>query len=253
MTDSAAGRAVFRADQDHRAVQVFLLLAWVGVLSGFGFNSYQQLTTHGIGYFSWIVHVHAVIFVGWMVLFTAQVLLIRKRQPRLHRRLGFAMLGWMGLMAVIGPATAIMRAHGRFTPGGDPPIGFAVQFTDILAFTSLTIAGALLRSRPAAHKRLMLLALFYVTDAGWSRLVNPLLAMLQPPDLLGGLAPAVTQLYGGTILLILALGAYDLARYRRLHPAWIAGTLWIFAIQALAVILLLSPGWAELTLRIIGQ
>jgi len=252
MEATGPGRPQFRAGGDRTAVLVFLALAWLGVLSGFGTQSYRNLSTVGLGYYHWIVHIHAVVFVGWMVLFTTQVLLIRKGRADLHRKLGFAMLGWMCLMTVVGPATAIVRAKQAFLATGSTPF-FAVQFTDLLAFSTLTIAGALLRKNAPAHKRLMLLALFYVTDAGFARLINPLLTLLVPGDPQTSLLGAVVALYGGTNLLVLGLGAYDFAKYRRLHPGWIAGALWIFAVEALAIAGLFSPAWTALTMRMIGQ
>jgi hypothetical protein len=52
---------------------------------------------------------------------------------------------------------------GRFTATGRTPEFLAVQFTDILAFAGLTAGRLLLRARPAAHKRVMLLGLIYIS------------------------------------------------------------------------------------------
>ncbi len=49
------------------------------------------------------------------------------------------------------------------------PASLSIQFTDILAFVGLVTAGMLLRKVSAAHKRLMLLATLYITDAGYAR------------------------------------------------------------------------------------
>lgn len=55
----------------------------------------------------------------------------------------------------------------RFATTGRTPEFLAVQFSDILAFAGLTTAGLLLRGNSAAHKRLMLLGLIYISDAGF--------------------------------------------------------------------------------------
>jgi hypothetical protein len=54
---------------------LFTAPVWVGVLSGFGTDSFKHLREYGLDY-PLIVHLHAVAFVGWLVLFTVQVALI---------------------------------------------------------------------------------------------------------------------------------------------------------------------------------
>ena len=135
---------------------------------GFGPEIVKHVQTHAKP-FPLIVHFHAAAFVGWLVLFTVQVLLIRTKRGALHRKLGFAMLGVAAVMMVLGPATALIADHGKIgTPDADPAF-LAVQFTDIVAFVGLLGAAVLLRDRAAAHKRLTLLATIYITDAGFGR------------------------------------------------------------------------------------
>jgi hypothetical protein len=59
-------------------------------------------------------------------------------------------------------ATAVIVQRARFgTPSGDPSF-LSMQFTDIVAFTTLVSAAVLWRKQPSAHKRLMLLATVYL-------------------------------------------------------------------------------------------
>jgi hypothetical protein len=60
-------------------------------------------------------------------------------------------------------------------------------------------------------------------------------------------------LYLGSDLLMLALGAYDLATRGRLHPAYIAGVLWSIALQFTGLMLLHSASWKALSLHLIGH
>jgi hypothetical protein len=135
---------------------------------------------------------------------------------------------------------------GRFTASGRTPEFLAVQLTDILAFAGLTTAGLVLRARAATHKRLMLLGLIYISDAGFARLLNGALAA---PLGLGNWA----ELYLGSDLLMLGLGLYDLATRKRLYPAYIAGVVWIVTLQFTALVLLASPTWKGVSLRLIGH
>jgi hypothetical protein len=102
---------------------------WVGVLSGFGTDSFNHVRKHGLDY-PLIVHFHAVAFVGWLTLFTVQVALIRNGRPDLHRRLGMAGAGLAAVMVVLGPATALFVDGARFLATGRTPEFLAVQFTD---------------------------------------------------------------------------------------------------------------------------
>jgi hypothetical protein len=58
-----------------------------------------------------------------------------------------------------------------------------------------------------------------------------------------GYVPFYVSTYIGTALLVAAVGIYDLATRRRLHPAYIGAALRIFANEALADWLFHQPFW----------
>lgn len=222
-------------------------LAWLGILRGFGGDVVDHVTHHKPA-FALIVHFHAVVFVAWLVLFTIQIFLIRRKRLAVHKQLGFALIWLAGLMTILGPATALTVQHlAMADPKADP--GFlSIQFTDILAFVGLTSAAILLRKTPAAHKRLILLGTLYITDAGWARwLADAWLGLLG-----FGFWSFWIALYAAPNLLVVFVGIYDLATRRSLHPAYLIGIVWIFAIQMLAVSLYFSPAWVGLAKRIIA-
>ena len=230
-----------------------IALAWVGILRGFGGDVAGHLARHDAPY-PLIVHVHALVFVSWLALFTVQILLIRTKRLAVHKRLGYGLAWLAGLMAVLGPVTALsvhhlrMVAHLASTHPADDPGFLSVQFTDILAFVSLTAAGLWYRNTPAAHKRLILLGTLYITDAGFARWLAPSF-----DQLLGhGFWPFWIGCYFGPDCLILLAGAYDLITRRRLHPAYLAGAVWVFAVQTLAVWLYFSPHWTQFATRLVG-
>ena len=171
MTVLTMGGFPARPRSDRTAFLCLTALVWVGVVSGFGTDSFDHVRRHGLDY-PLIVHFHAVAFVGWLVLFTTQVALIRNGRPDLHRRLGVVGAGLAGVMVFLGPATALTVDAAAFVAKGETPEFLAVQFTDILAFATLTGAGLLLRGTPSAHKRLMLMGLLYISDAGFARFLN---------------------------------------------------------------------------------
>jgi hypothetical protein len=237
-----------RPRADRNAFLGFTALVWTGVLSGFGTDSFNHVRRHGLDY-PLIVHCHAVAFVGWLVLFTVQVALIRNARPDLHRRLGMAAVALAAVMLILGPATALFVDAARFSATGRTPEFLAVQLTDILAFAGLTGCGLLLREVPAAHKRLMLMGLIYISDAGFARFINGFAAAPLGQSLWG----ESVALYFGSDLLLLGLGAYDLTTRGRLHPAYIAGVLWALALQCTALVLLNNSAWKALSLHLIGH
>jgi len=233
---------------DRNFYLVMVALAWLGILRGFGGDIVDHVQNHRTAY-PLIVHVHAAVFVFWLVLFTVQVLLIRSKKLSVHKSLGFWLMGLAAIMAILGPATALtVQHHSMADPKADP--GFlSIQFTDILAFVGLTGAAILLRKAPATHKRLILLGTLYITDAGYARwLADSLLQTL------GGFSywHFWVALYLAPNVLVLLVGIYDLATRRRLHPAYLAGVAWIFANQMLALSLYFSASWTACAKRIIA-
>jgi hypothetical protein len=226
------------------------LLIWLGIVMGFGPEIQGHIQRHESP--PWIVHVHAVAFVGWLVLFTTQVLLIRTQRPALHRRLGTWMMALAAFMVVIGPATAIYMQRLEFSTKDGDPAFLAVQLTDILAFASFVVAGFLLRNTSSAHKRLMLLSTIYISDAGFARwLGHPIGNLMGSHD---GFWPFWAEGYLLPDLLVVALGAYDLATRRRLHPVYLRGFAWALVLQFTATTLYYDvPAWKTVAARLIGH
>jgi hypothetical protein len=54
-------------------------------------------------------------------------------------------------------------------------------------------------------------------------------------------------------ILILGVGIYDLATRRRLHPAYVAGVLWVAANEVTGAVLHHSPVWKTVALKLIGH
>jgi hypothetical protein len=233
---------------DRNFFLLLVLLIWLGIVMGFGGEIVEHLEKHEPA-FPLIVHFHAAAFVGWLILLTVQVLLIRHSRHDLHRKLGIAMMGLAAIMVVLGPATAIVVQRADFgTPASDPAF-FAIQFFDIIGFAGLVIAAFLLRGNSPAHKRLILLATLMISDAGFARwLGGPLHGIFGD-----SFWPYMPGFYLANDLLILGLGAYDLITRRRLHPAYMAGAVCIFAIQLLIGYLYTAPWWKIFVTHLIGH
>jgi hypothetical protein len=223
-------------------------LIWLGILMGFVPEIMKHVQMHRPAY-PLVVHIHAVAFVSWLLLLTTQLLLIRSGRVDIHKRLGLTGLVLAPLMIVLGLATSVIVDYLHFpTPQGDAPF-LAIQLADITNFGVLAIAGLLLRNTPSAHKRLIILATIFISDAGFARWWG------------GAIEHAVgdgfwqdwLQDYVYDLMLVAIFAAYDLITRRRLHPAFVKGALFALAVQVLAVWAYVSPWWKPLATHLIGR
>jgi hypothetical protein len=227
-----------------------VLGVWVGIVMGFGGDIQHHIQSNALAH-PWIVHVHAVAFVGWLALFTTQVVLIRTGRPALHYRLGAGMMGLALFMVFIGPATAIVMQRQQWGGKESDPAFLAVQLTDIVAFAGLVGAGYRLRNVSSAHKRLMLLATIYISDAGFARwLSHPIGNLMGAYD---GFWPFLAEGHLLPDILTLSLGVYDLATCKRLYPAYVWGVFYAVAIQLASTWLYYAPFWKVAASCLIGH
>ena len=232
---------------------LFVGSIWLGVGLGFGPELAQHIKG-GEAPYPLIVHLHAAAFVSWVVLLMAQSLLIRTGRRGIHRRLGLAAVALAAIMLILGPAVAITIQRVQLSsPHPSPVFGnpafLAVQLGGILAFGVLVTAGFLLRRKPSAHRRLMLLATLAISDAGFARWTAPWLHHVMG----GGFWADFAGNYAANDVLLLVLGAYDLITRRRLHPAWVVGASYIFLSQFTATALFENAAWTAFALHFIIQ
>lgn len=253
-TEAAAapkgGRVAASVDHGRQDRNFFLLmvaLLWLGILMGFVPDIISRVRVHRL--FPAVVYFHGAVFVGWLCLLTAQVLLIRSRRVDLHRELGMVGTALYGAMLVLGITTSVVVDYDLFgTPRSDPSF-LSIQLADMLAFAVLGGLAIALRKRPDAHKRLMILATICIANAGFSRWWARGLESLVGDGYWGNWA----QLYLSDFLLIAMVGAYDLISRRRMYSAYIFGALWGLGVELAAVWMYMSPWWKPVATALIGR
>lgn len=227
----------------------FVALSWIAIVMGFGPELHGQLKGRA-PFPPLIVHVHAVVFTGWMILFTAQIWLIRSRRTGIHRKLGLVAVALVPVMVVLGVAATLVSRGLRFEAGRTDMLVFMiVPLTDMVLFPSFAIPGLLLRKDSAAHKRLIMLATIMLLPAAFGRWIGPWIIVHWGDGFLGFMA----QSYLGPDVMILAAIVYDRMTRGRVHPVyWIAAP-WILAVQAITSAIYHWSGWMPLAQRMIGH
>ena len=176
--------------------------------------------------------VHGLIFSTWAGLMLLQPSLVAAANIKLHRRIGYFGAGVAGAMVVAGNLAAIAAMHVGFIGLGDPHAFYAIPFFDIQVFGAFVLAAVLLRRRPEAHKRLMLLASTQVAEAALARLPAPGWDALLP----------YASLFGCDFVIV-AGAIYDLATRGRVHPAWLWGGGAVVASNVLRLAVMHTGPW----------
>jgi hypothetical protein len=233
-------RGNWNAREDRIPSAVWLGILWIGMLFGFGLDAKRFLGQHP----PFLLHLHATVFTIWMFLITAQVLLVVRDRVDLHRKLGRLLVGWAGLMGVMGPVgvyTSVMvevKAHGI---GPDPFM--CVQIVDISSFLVLLAIGIALRRNPAAHKRMMMLSSAALASPGFSRF----LSFFYSTDPHTPLSFLLNVYYGNILLIALMLG-WDLYR-GRLIRSHVVASISLMACMCFNSALFFWKPWSDLTLK----
>lgn len=171
-----------------------------------------------------LVHAHAIVFMGWVVLYLSQNFFVATGRMELHRRIGWLATGWIVAMLVLGCAVTVAMVRRGQVPFFFRPLQFLVfDPMSLFAFAGLTIAAVLLRQRTDWHRRLHFCAM--------SLLLAPAFGRLLPMPLL---APwAYEALMAACVSFPLVGVVWDMRRSGQVHPAW--G--WGLAVMAVCLLL----------------
>lgn len=216
------------------------LVAVLIVFAGFA-RSYYLKGLFGTPALTGLVHLHGVVMSLWFALFATQVWLVARGRTGVHRRLGVAGGAIAIAVIAVGTLTAITAARLGHTPGPPPKVFLAVPLGEMVVFAALVSLGLTYRHRPAAHKRLLLLASL--------SMLTPAIARLPLDFIRSGGIPVFFAL---TDLCLVACIAVDTARHRRLHPAFGWGLLFVFVSQGFRLWLSGTPLWDRVATWLVG-
>jgi hypothetical protein len=231
---------------------VMVAIFWVGIIMGFGSDVLRRAQAGPLS-FPLIIHVHAVAYMGWMVLLSAQIFLIRKGRADLHRKLGLSSLALFVLMLILGPMATFATQVSRLGTPQEDTAFLAIQLGSLVSFTGLIVAAFLARNTSALHKRLILLGTLTIVDAGFARWVGPYWGPFFGPLLQSPFWTNYLVFYGPTLALMLAIGVFDLMTRGRLLMGYVLGLAWAVAWHVTIMLAYLSPGWAAYTKSLISS
>ncbi|MFB0612582.1 hypothetical protein [Aurantiacibacter poecillastricola] len=223
----------FSAPMERGELRFFLVMACAmaaTIVGGFSLDLATGRSTFAVPI---IVHLHAVIFMGWVGLYLAQNALVFGGNRKLHRKLGWVSLIWVPLMVAAG--LAIMRF--TLQQRGGPPFFDQNQFlvsnpVALFTFAGLVAWAVTMRRDTGWHRRLMFVSFAMLTGPGWGRLLPMPLLIPYGWYISAILLPLIFPLIG-----MLA----DKRRHGRVHPAWLWAIGIFVGLQILADLIAYSP------------
>ena len=123
----------------------------------------------------WLIHVHAGLFVGWLLVYISQAALIMSGRARVHLKMGPWLAAYGFVIAAVGAYAAGLLAHRRGVRENDFDAAASFVFfplIDMVYFAGFLAAAVAYRKIPHLHKRAMLLATFSIAVVGIGRLVG---------------------------------------------------------------------------------
>lgn len=184
-----------------------------------------------------IIHVHGFVMALWVVLFMAQVFLIRWMRIKTHQRLGLAsiVLGLTIIVTGLITAVAATKYGSNTLPPGAKPLEFMiVPFGDILVFAVLFAAAVYYRRNAPNHKRLMLLTVLNFLPPAMARFPFGLTESFGP-----------LWFFGVLDLLAVIFVIADTWRNRKLNKVFLAGAVFMIASHWLRLAVSSSPTWVN--------
>jgi hypothetical protein len=158
-----------------------------------------------------LIHIHATVFVGWLVLFFLQAYFAATK--RIHLHLAVGKLGiWYGLLLIlVGLTTGVIRASAS-PPGRAEALLLAIT-EDMLMFSGFFAAALWYRKTPRLHRPLMVVAATSLLVAAVGRM-----GLFLPAEPYR--SPVALLIW--TLPLLVAMGQ-EARTTRRVHPVYWIG------------------------------
>jgi hypothetical protein len=205
-----------------------------------------------------LLHLHALLFSAWTLLFLYQAILVANGKLRNHQAWGLGGISLATGMLFTGMGVAVASLETRLDAGfGDAARAFAiVPVSAVLLFFGLFAAAIANVRRPEWHKRLMLVATISLLQPAIARFFF-LAATGGGPGLRPGLgAPRDVEFFYGPgllmDLLILVGIIHDWRTRGRPHAAYLWGLALVVGVQAVRVPMSQTGAWNDVADFLVG-
>jgi hypothetical protein len=221
---------------DRNVYVVWMAIIWAAMLGGFGLDFMRYM--HETPPPPIILHIHAAVYVIWLILVSVQIFLVQTGDIRLHMRLGWATAIVSAAMVPLGLVAALVDQARQVGHPDYAPQFLALEFEEMFAFSTFIIAGLLSRRNLAEHKRWMILSAVAISDAGFARIW-----LMGINHTFPGMFGWWLQYFWGITLMLIAMLAWDWFRHKRVMRSvvWAAALLW--GGEVAATILNFSLAW----------
>jgi len=235
----------YSTDTDRGEARFFFTMACVMaaiIVAGFSFNIVVGRSSFGAPL---LVHLHALVMMGWVGIYLTQNALIFGNNVAVHRRLGWISVVWLPLILVMG----VLITRFSLQSAGGPPFFDQNQFLisnplQLLGSVGLAAWAVAVRRNTGWHRRLMFCAFAMLVGPGVGRLVPGPLLIPYAWYLMAILPPILLALVGAWA---------DRRRYGRAHPGWFWGIGTVLGLQLAADLIAYSPlGYAITGQVIVG-
>lgn len=184
-----------------------------------------------------IVHLHALVFMGWVAIYVVQAWSGTHGAPAPHRRLGWIAAGWMAAMVVLGTLVTVMMVRRGQVPFFFQPAYFLVMNPiSVLTFAGLSAAAIVMRRQTRWHRRLHCCGMAFLIGPAWGRLL-PMPLMIPYAE---------WGVFAAVMLVPIAGMVADRARRGAVHPAWARGVGVMVLAQLSMAVIAQSPLGADL-------
>lgn len=161
---------------------------------------------------AWVIHLHAALFMGWLTVLFVQTVLIARRRPQVHMRLGHRGVALGGFVVLVALLVVVLRSdilvsETEITLSSIPAINSGIVLQPII-FSILLFLGYTNRKRPQYHKRYMLIATLSIMPAATDRI----------PYILGEWSMQIMS-----VVFISSIIAHDYTTRNHVHKASLIG------------------------------
>lgn len=193
---------------------------------------------------TFLVAVHGVLFLLWLLLFLLQASLAATRHVGLHWRMGVVAVVLLAVLVPLSYVVTVQMVRRGFDLSGDqmtrtdPLFGSIFNFVGLIEFALLAGAALAFRRQTEIHKRLMLFANIMLMEVPITHLLGHF-GLLSPPAV-----PA------GTALFLLSVVAWEYLSSGRVRPLTAILAASIFLLLPIQGVLGMTAAWHHFAARI---